>query len=198
MSGAKIQLSPAEGSLLTNAEVILTKNRVMAKLKTLLEHVQEDLLLQAPSFSKPHVFGIPPKISRGENCLGLPYLVLDYPRLFQQQDVFAIRSFFWWGRFFSSTLQLSGLYKETFLPKIEGAFSTFSKHYIGINTDPWQHHFEQDNYIPIAGLQHGDFKKLLYQHTHLKLATSLPVAEWEQAASYLTGNWKLFLDVLFR
>src|SRR4051812_17613378 len=122
MRHAKIQLSPAEQHLITNAEVLLTKNRVITKIKGLLEDVQDQMLQRAVTFSNAHIFQTGPKISRGENYLGLPYLVLDYPRVFQQHDIFAIRSFFWWGHFFSSTLHVSGHYQETFLPKLEAAF----------------------------------------------------------------------------
>jgi len=78
---------------------------------------------------------VSPKISRGENYLGLPYLVLDYPRLFRPDAVLAIRTFFWWGHFFSSTLQLSGGYKTEFLSRLQAAQETFSKHHI----DPFLH-----------------------------------------------------------
>lgn len=195
MSGAKIQLSPAEERLATNAEIILTKNRVMQKMQALLQDVQNEMERHTQTFSKPHA-GPPPKISRGENYLGLPYLVLDYPRVFQHENVFAIRSFFWWGNFFSSTLQLSGRYKEQFVARIESKFSTFSNHHIGINPDPWQHHFERDNYVPIAGMEHGLLKKLLHQQPHVKLAIKLPIEEWRQAETFLFDNWKLYLDVL--
>lgn len=192
---AKIQLSPAEQKLIRNAEILLTKNGVLAKMWALLESVQTEMLTYTPTFSKPHI-GPPPKISRGENYLGLPYLVLDYPRIFQQKEVFAIRSFFWWGHFFSSTLQVAGNFKTTSLHKLEAAVSTFSKHHIGINTDPWQHHFEKNNYVPIADLKEADFKKLLHEQPHIKLATKLPVEEWPHAADFFIANWRLYLDVL--
>ena len=38
-----------------------------------------------------------PKISKGENYKGLPYVILDYPRIFQKEDILVIRCFFWWG-----------------------------------------------------------------------------------------------------
>lgn len=196
MMRAKIQLSPAEQRLVTNAEIILTKNSVMAKVKSLLEEVQSEMVTQAPTFSKPHIFHMPPKISRGENYLGLPYLVLDYPRIFQQETVFAIRTFFWWGRLFSSTLQLSGAYKNEALPNIEAAYPTFSGHHIGVNPDPWQHHFEPDNYQPIAALEYGDFKKLLHQQSHLKIAARLPVGEWHVAPTFLLNNWMFYLRIV--
>jgi hypothetical protein len=196
MDRAKIQLSTAEQRLLINAEILLTKNRVLEKMWQLLEGVQNEMLAIAPAFSNPHIFQIPPKISRGENYKGLPYLVLDYPRVFQRDTGFAVRSFFWWGHFFSSTLHLSGRYKEVFSAKLEAAYETFSKHHIGINPDPWQHHFEPINYVPVAKLQYRDFKKLLHQQAHVKLATRLPVEDWEHAATFLLDNWKGYLNVL--
>jgi len=41
MMRAKIQLSPAEQRLISNADVILTKNRVLQKMLQLLQGVQE-------------------------------------------------------------------------------------------------------------------------------------------------------------
>jgi hypothetical protein len=193
---AKIQLSPAEQKLIVNAEILLTKNRVLEKMWQLLEGVQREMQQRATTFSKPHVFQTPPKISRGENYLGLPYFVLDYPRVFDQENIFAIRSFFWWGHFFSSTLHLSGTFKTSAVPKLEQAFPTFSKHHIGINTDQWQHHFERTNYQPVEEITPSIFKVLLHEQPHVKLAAKLPVSEWQQAPAFFLDNWNLYLETL--
>ena len=94
---------------------------------------------------------IPPKISKGENYKGLPYLVLDYPRYFGKDDHFAIRSMFWWGNFFSITLHLSGIYKKMYENKIEASFTLLKEEsfFIGISDDQWEHHFETSNYLPL-------------------------------------------------
>ena len=115
MEGSKIQLSMAEEELMNNAEIILTKNRVLQKIKSLLEEVQEkqqQYVENNKNSFKEELFSIPPKISKGENYLGLPFLILDYPRVSTNEDFFFIRSMFWWGNFFSSTLQLGGENKE--------------------------------------------------------------------------------------
>jgi hypothetical protein len=65
-----------------------------------------------------------------------------------------------------------------------------------VNADPWQHHFESDNYQPVAGMEHGLFKKLVEQHGHVKLATKLPVEAWQQADVFLYENWKQYLEML--
>ena len=45
--------------------------------------------------------------------------MLDYPALFKKDEIFALRTMFWWGNFMSITLLLSGGYKETFATVIE-------------------------------------------------------------------------------
>jgi hypothetical protein len=108
MQGSKIRLSPSEAALVGNAEIILTKNSILQKTVALLAQLQEEITSQKalPPFSPSA------KISKGENYRGLPYAVLDYPRIAGGEDLFFIRSMFWWGHFFSSTLQLAGAYKE--------------------------------------------------------------------------------------
>ena len=113
MDIAKIRLSPEEEALVATTDWILTKNNVLQKIKQLLlalQSRQQDLLLPFNSLPE-EVLKSSPKISRGENYKGLPWLVLDYPRYFNKADVFAIRTLFWWGNFFSITLHLSGSYK---------------------------------------------------------------------------------------
>ena len=81
MEVSKIHLSPAEIELMQNGEIILTKNRVLEKMKSLLESVQQNQISYVQDYNlRNEIFKVSPKISRGENYLGLPYLVLDYPR----------------------------------------------------------------------------------------------------------------------
>ncbi|MFX8895293.1 hypothetical protein ABTM96_19365, partial [Acinetobacter baumannii] len=90
------------------------------------------------------------KISRGEHYEGLPWVMIDYPRYFKKNHFFAIRTFFWWGNFFSLTLQLKGKYQLGF----QGSnFETLKADwFICVNEDEWQHHFRQDNYVKLTAL----------------------------------------------
>lgn len=183
-----------------DADVILTKNSVLQKTTALLEGVQEAQLQsqkEKETFLPAEIFSVPPKISRGENYEGLPWLVLDYPRLFTRTDTFAIRSFFWWGRFFSSTLQLSGFYKSVFQQKIAAFYPQLSAyHYIGINTDPWQHHFEQGNYKPVSQMNQKEFETFVMEHPHIKIAAHFPLSSWPQADVLLLNSWKAYLQII--
>ena len=117
MDGTKIRLSAKEMELVTNADWILTKNGIIDKGKTLFGELQEELIAHLKTISSllpVDVTRIPPKISKGENYNGLPYLILDYPRIFDKQNIFAIRTLFWWGNFFSITLHLGGVHKDEY------------------------------------------------------------------------------------
>jgi hypothetical protein len=195
MEVSKIQLSKAETELMQNAEIILTKNVVLQKMKELLEEVQEMQLNYAAQQLQHHeAFLVSPKISKGENYQGLPYLILDYPRLSAGNNLFFIRSMFWWGRFFSSTLHVSGTYKEMFSGPVRNALPSLSRHFIGINADPWIHHFEPDNYKPIASISETEFDEINNYTEHLKVGISFPLQQWQESTVKLFESWKLYLQ----
>ena len=201
MEETKIQFSPAEMELLCNKQIILTKNKALEKIKRLLENLQtrfQSYTQQKPSLAHHEVFFIDPKISKGENYLGLPYLILDYPRCFQQQDIFTIRTMFWWGNFYSTTLHLAGKFKTEFIHRIEDAFPFLSTsgYYIGINPDPWAHHFKEDNYKKVSELNVQAFIHSCKQYQHLKLAINAPINS-NGLEEKLIDNWNKLIKMCF-
>ena len=194
MQGSKIRLSPAEVALFSNAEMILTKNSILQKTVALLAQVQETI----SENNKAYNFTSTPKISRGENYLGLPYVILDYPRISNGNDLFFIRSMFWWGNFFSSTLHIAGTYKEKNLTSLASAYDELlmKEFSIGVNSDPWQHHFEETNYKDISQLSKEEFMKLLINQLHIKIAARWPLSEWDAAATLLAERWKFLTGLI--
>src|SRR5688500_3117812 len=196
MTLSKIQLSDAELQLICNADLILTKNKALEKIRLLLEAAQQqmqDYVVQQ-QWQADIIFQNPPKVSRGEQYLGLPWLILDYPRQFTQDHVFAIRSMFWWGHFFSSTLHLAGRFAKP--ETLAAAYPVLQDHYIGIHTDPWQHHFEKDNYRAVKELTEQEWVDALQQQPHIKIAARWPVTGWAAAPEKLMQNWKMMLQVV--
>ena len=201
MEETKIQFSPLEIELLCNQEIILTKNKVIEKVKRLLENVQNNFqsyIEQKPSLAQSEFFSMHPKISKGENYLGLPYLILDYPRCFQQQDIFAIRTMFWWGNFYSTTLHLAGKFRAQFVNKIEDSFNFLSNadYYIGINTDPWMHHFEEDNYQKLSTLTKEQFVQMCSNNQHLKIAINTAINS-NGLQERLINSWQELVKICF-
>lgn len=199
MKGTKIQLSTAEADLMCNAQFILTKNKVIEKIRLMMEELQEAMLNDIDNSEwNEKVFTVSPKISKGENYIGLPYIILDFPRRFLKEDVFAIRNMFWWGNFFSTTLHLTGHSKDFFVDRIVNGYSLLCKkdYYVCINADPWAHHFLETNYRRIETLSAKEFTDILNSLPHIKIAAKQPVDEWRLAASTLFENWKFLLKLL--
>src|SRR6266496_5634658 len=172
---SKVQLSSFETELVNNAEWILTKNGIIEKVKQLLTGLQEDQKEYLHSLSNhfpKEILKPSAKISKGENYKGLPYLVLDFPRCFDHKNIFAVRTMFWWGNFFSVTLQLAGDYKIMFENKIISSYEILKQKefFICVHEKQWEHHFESSNYIQISNCNKDDFVDIIKTNSFIKLA----------------------------
>src|SRR4051812_18837239 len=111
------ELSAKERNLIENAEWIYLKNSALQKVMDLFGALQPALEAHplTMEFSFPEgCIQKGGKISRGERYKELPYVILDYPRHFSKADIFAFRTMFWWGHYFSATLHLSGGIKDRY------------------------------------------------------------------------------------
>ena len=202
MDTAKIRLSSEEEALVATADWILTKNRVIQKINLLLSTVQtsQQQLLQPIAIFGDEILKSSLKISKGENYKGLPWLVLDYPRYFNKEDVFAIRTLFWWGNFFSITLHLSGNYKTKYEKRIIDSFESLKREYFSvcINEDQWEHHFEKTNYITLEKLGAKDYKKNITDNSFIKLAKKYSLQDWGKSGDKLIQDFKKIISIMKR
>ena len=200
MDATKIRLSAKEAELIGNADWILTKNEILKKVKHVLEGLMEE---QQTHIGYCHqlpaeILVPPPKISRGENYRGLPYLVLDHPRYFDKDNTFAIRTLFWWGNFFSITLHLSGSYKKMYEDKIEASIISLKENsfFIGVNDDQWEHHFETGNYLPLKEMNERDLRMHVTNKEFIKLAKRFPLEQWDDAGEILLASFRQLIGWL--
>ncbi|MDX2047661.1 MAG: hypothetical protein SFU87_12805 [Chitinophagaceae bacterium] len=198
MNNAKIQLSPYELELVTNADVILTKNSIIAKVYELFGHLAAKMKRQIhgnPAGFDKEVSDISPKISKGENYMGLPYVMLDYPRYFEKENILAVRTMFWWGNFFSVGLHLKGKYKLHCEEAIKNGYSLLKQNncHISISADEWQHHFGPDNYVSVHSLESEQFNDVITAKDFIKIASMLPVAQWGNAEKFILDNFTRFV-----
>src|SRR4030095_4349335 len=139
-----------------------------------------------------------PKISRGENYKGLPWLMLDYPRSFHPSSVFAIRRMFWWGNFFSITLHLSGEHKQSYAKKIIAAFPLLKKKGFSCNagSEEWEHHFEKENYTPLTKMKRKEFERVVRHGTFIKLANKVSLKKWDKVSVILSRYFQFLFTML--
>jgi|SRR6185436_14454496 len=198
MQQTKIQLLPAEMELVSSPDIILTKNAILQKIKLFLEAIQLkqlDILKDYSSQLSEEVLKISPKISRGENYKGLPWLVLDNPRSFQHNNIFAIRTMFWWGNFFSVTLHLSGKNKTMLVNKITNNIPLLKENnflaYDG--NKEWEHDLDPDSYKKLSSLNNAEVDQILSSNNFLKLATKFPIDPLEAIEEKLLRNYELLV-----
>jgi hypothetical protein len=187
-------LTEYEMKLVIDGELLLSKNKVIQKVCALfggLNVLYQEIVI-SENLSRENFNA--PKISKGENYNGLPYVILDYPRQFGKVDVFAVRTFFWWGNFFSITLQLGGQYKDNYLQKIKNAIETnlLESWYISRSKDPWQHHFESDNYELLQPGKEYDVDNQAY----LKMAKKIPLNQWDDVEAFFEENFTFIIKIL--
>ncbi|MEQ1623399.1 MAG: hypothetical protein ABL870_01855 [Sediminibacterium sp.] len=203
MSKAKVRLSAKEQELVVNADWILTKNAIIQKVNAFFGEVCETyqgLVATNLALANDPAFAIAPKISKGDQYEGLPWVMLDYPRVFSVKDVFAVRTFFWWGNQMSITLQLQGKYQQFYSNAIQQYFFLRAGNphpqypwFVCINSDdPWQHHFREDNYVPAALFPPAAFAQLPF----IKLAKKIPLEEWDDMEFFLQETFKDILLLL--
>ena len=199
MNKAKIQFSAEESSLMEDVEFILTKNRIINKICDFFGGMIDDMKNDLQKVNLPVEIKLTTaKISKGENYKGLPWVVLDYPRLFTKENIFAIRTLFWWGNYFSVTLHLKGKYKEIFSPLIQKNLQRFLDHdfYISISDDEWHHALHEGHYSSISKLNSASIKTSLSKNDFLKLSAKIDLTQWQNAEEKLIRLFEVILGAL--
>jgi len=180
MTNSKVTLSPEEWALVSNPDIILTKNAIIDKVYHLLGMVAEQYTHQTnllPDKLTGDWLQVAPKISRGEQYLGLPWVMLDYPRHFAAGDTKAIRSFFWWGHGCSLHLILQGKYRDQWNKNADNWLRKGADNwFIDMATDPWQHHFREETCMPIQTVS----TQAVTSHPFVKYSCWFPMQAWNE------------------
>jgi hypothetical protein len=196
---AKIQLSEREMELVNNTDWIFTKQLIIEKVYLLLGQLHEKYkkkILKEKRFLPSQLSKPGGKISKGENYKGLPYVILDYPASFSKEKILAVRTFFWWGNFFSIALHISG---ENFKAKVLSdeaiAFLKKRNFSLCINENEWQHDFDPFNFVSINEMDHTSLKKL-GEKNFLKIAKKTELTEWNSAGNFLETVFEEIIDFI--
>ncbi len=187
-----VKLSATEIELMSNASIILTKNKIIEEVYQLFGSLSNNYkgLLQKENCLPTEATAIAPKIARGENYEGLPWVTLDYPRYFTNKHVFAIRTFFWWGNFCSITLQLKGDYLNTV--NTQSLMQYCNDWHLCCNTIEWEHHFRATNYLPVNSFTIEEVKQLQF----IKLAKKIPLQQWDDIEKFFNQNFENLVQLL--
>ncbi len=197
------KLSEAEFALLTDRQLFETKQEVLKKVMNLLGECEQQIqtsLEVLPDSAQERLKSVSAKISRGENYKGSPWQVLDFPRIFAEEGIFALRTLCWWGKGFSMTLHLSGNQAAAYVPLIIAQQSKLAESgfraYFG--NDPWQHDFEDSGVRPLKMHDQGGTELLsqLERNGFVKILKVIPFEEWETLSEQVRRYSKILFGIL--
>ena len=197
----KIMLSAKELDVVSNIDWLLTKHKIIAKVLQHFAVVSQQMLssVAANANSLPAIVALhPPKIAKGENYVQLPYVMLDYPRFFLKNEALAIRTFFWWGNHISMHLLLNGSFKIQYQTKVIALIPFLQQHqfYICVHQTEWQHHFKNDNYMPMQNADIDLLASIIINKQFIKLAKKIPLQQWENFNDFFDTTFKQMLNIL--
>jgi hypothetical protein len=197
MRATKIRLSPEEKALVLDPGWILTKRSVMDKVAALLGELADQYRAQTAGLEglTPALKEGFPKLSRGENYRGLPYMILDYPAVFDRENVFAVRTLFWWGHYFSITIHLKGKYLYRHLPGLLDGLERGGggEWHLAVSEDEWVHAVEQGHYTPYHALG-GAQRTALAERPFFKMASTIPLDRWDDLYEQLGNRFGEILE----
>lgn len=199
--GSKIRLSIKELEDISERDFFISKKiitqKIFEQLSLLAEQTKADKIFDGVSF--PEGTDITTgKISKGENYLGFPFVMLDFPRLFSNEKTFAVRTMIWWGNFCSNTLLLSGEPLESRRAVLLKRSPLLKKKDFSIcmHESPWHHHFESDNFFPVKKLTMLEMEKMIYESAFFKIAKKIPANEVNRLVSFSIKNFSVFAELL--
>ena len=180
-------------------DFLITKNQVMEKTFGLLGTVESKLESLFKQSTIPTWYTKKSsKISRGEQYQGLPYMILDYPRIFEHEHVLAFRVLFWWGNFFSATLHLGGKYLDQYRDKLLERQNLIRQtpNYFCISDDPWQYHYSHDYYQPAHGMEAERLDQALLTRSFIKISQKWSLEDYGQLPDLVATTWENMMSII--
>ena len=138
------------------------------------------------------------KITKGENYLGLPFIILDFPRWFSSEKIFAFRTMVWWGNFASCTLLISGEQVSSAKENLLNHLPVLKKQdvFVCVNASPWLHHFEDENFLSLKLLSKKEVWSSLVKQEFLKVARKIPVSKINRLPVFSVESFELLARIV--
>jgi hypothetical protein len=195
-----IHFTDSEIALMFDAALFERKRIVNQKIFTLFENIRiqlkdSSLHKQFPFLSGVDVIG--GKISQGENYLGCPWVMLDFPKMFNKDAIFAYRTMFWYGHYLSASMLIAGEQVPTYLPKlIAGLHLLPPETYFSLHPDPWHHAIDEGSAIRLNTIKKDLILTHVNQNGYFKLSRKWTGSDFETIANEVVTQYEKVLETL--
>ncbi|WMJ74018.1 hypothetical protein RCC89_12715 [Cytophagaceae bacterium ABcell3] len=196
-----MNFSQYEFSVLKNTDFLITKRSILQKVTGAFDALSSQLShhLAKSSVVLPANTRLTPKISKGENYRGLPYIVLDFPSLFSKDSLFMFRVIFLWGYAFSIEMLVSGdMLKEKadllleHAPKIRETLP-----FICISKTPWEYYYDDTIFKPCSELDKEAFRHIIENRDFVKLGARFPLEDYTVLDKEVRTRFSSLMSIIF-
>ncbi|MFI5135417.1 MAG: hypothetical protein ACHQD9_06155 [Chitinophagales bacterium] len=193
---SKVRLSKEEIHLLRDQDFFYSKKiiteKIVHELSETVEEIKASGIFKRISFP-PGTDISTGKISKGENYLGLPYIVLDFPRLFTPEKILTFRTMVWWGNFISHAMLMSVTKDDSVYRLTRQVWLLIEKKvYFCTNESPWHHHFQLNNYVPLELVLKREIEDHLEEKKFLKVARKIPMNSINRTKEFTLASFEMF------
>ncbi|MEZ4852262.1 MAG: hypothetical protein R3B93_27370 [Bacteroidia bacterium] len=193
------RLTERELAVFQDPDFMPLKAKVWAKIEVLLSQLQEQLEEKIPEFSeqlpKEFIYSSG-KLSRGENYKTYSYRVMDYPRVFQGDDIFTFRCVVLWGHPIGFHLILRGKYKEEFQDLLLGKLANQKREvWLSDQDDPWVWEQDLSRQILLQGEVSEPVRQKILAKTFFRVSYYLPSEEYFRIPEEGLGFWEEIFSI---
>lgn len=195
-----LHFNDAEIELLYDAAIYERKRMLTQKIFVLFENIR--VRLKDTSLHKQFPFPegvdiIGGKISQGENYLGYPWVMLDFPKMFNKESHFAFRTLAWYGNYFTGALLISGALAPVFLPRLlSGKHLLSPEVWFSIHPDPWYHAIDEKGSRLVHAMTVESITAHVQTHGYLKLSMKWTNINMEEIADAVVKYYEEVLAAL--
>ncbi|MEN9523069.1 MAG: hypothetical protein RL065_1446 [Bacteroidota bacterium] len=186
-------ISETEKQVWMNDEIFHLKHKIISKIYADGADIMEEI--KSTNFFKSLPINFQnPKISKGENYFTLPWVMVDFPCVFSNEQIFAFRIFYHWGKEINCFLILKGEFQNIFIERLKSNYcnSGFNNVLIYSGDNIWQHHID-DSYRPLHSIS-SDAE--LSNKPFLKFAIKFNAAEIDNNISLCLSAWNCYAKLL--
>lgn len=162
-------LTDREKNLMYDPEIFPLKFQVNDKLLSLFNAIGialKDKLIDHHFFQSSDIQF---RISKGENYLQFPYIILDIPQLSAGSNLICLRCMFWYGHYFSLSLLLKGKPAYAALPALSIAAPQLKNWQFSFANDPWLYCLEDALFTEVSAVSFTQMKTHLDTYHYIKL-----------------------------
>ncbi len=176
------QLTDEEAALLADQSFFRAKAKIMAKVRLSLsathaglkEEVASTGLVTPPDFNPANSHFV-----KGEHLESFPYQYLDFPKHFQDSNVFAFRTLFWWGHHVACAMMLEGEGIKGHKARIVDRFHQLAGQGLELSLAPtlWEWKRGEGYTLPITHDRKAQIAAVLAERSFLKIVRFLPFTD---------------------